>query len=282
MPVENQNLKGNKKRTLYVSDLDGTLLRSDETVSEYTCSVINALSKKGIYFSYATARSAVTAQKVTQGLKADIPIIVYNGAFILENRTQNPIVENYFSEEDARTLLQRLLEHAVYPLVYAYADGRERYAYLDSKINRATRSFVQSRNDARRTPVGNAKELFQGRLFYLTCIGEEEKLSFLYEQLKARFQCIYQQDIYSNEPWLEILPQAATKANAVLQLKEKLGCERVVAFGDGENDCTMFSVADESYAVANAVPSLKRLATGLIGGNNEDSVAKWLAENAAF
>ena len=44
-------------KTLYVSDLDGTLLRSDETTSEYTNSVINNLTDRGMIFSYATARS---------------------------------------------------------------------------------------------------------------------------------------------------------------------------------------------------------------------------------
>ena len=42
-------------KTLYVSDLDGTLLRSDETTSEYTNSVINNLTDRGMIFSYATA-----------------------------------------------------------------------------------------------------------------------------------------------------------------------------------------------------------------------------------
>ena len=49
-------------KTLYVSDLDGTLLRSDETLSTYTCDVINELVEKGMLFSYATARSYHTAQ----------------------------------------------------------------------------------------------------------------------------------------------------------------------------------------------------------------------------
>ena len=50
--------------TLYVSDLDGTLLRSNESTSEYTNHVINSLVDKGMIFSYATARSLITAKKV--------------------------------------------------------------------------------------------------------------------------------------------------------------------------------------------------------------------------
>lgn len=68
------------KKILYVSDLDGTLLRSDARISEYTCEVINQLITQGMLFSYATARSYITASKVTKGLRAQIPIITYNGA----------------------------------------------------------------------------------------------------------------------------------------------------------------------------------------------------------
>ena len=47
-------MKGSK--TLYVSDLDGTLLRRDQTVSPFTAETINTLTARGMLFSYATAR----------------------------------------------------------------------------------------------------------------------------------------------------------------------------------------------------------------------------------
>ena len=72
----------------------------------------------------------------------------------------------------------------------------------------------------------------------------------------------------------------ATKANAALQLKNILGCGRLVVFGDNRNDLSMFSVADECYAAANAVPELKEITTAVIGANDNDGVAKWILENA--
>ena len=62
--------------TLYVSDLDGTLLNSNQTLSPFTIQTINQLVSDGMLFSYATARSYQTAKKVTQGLQAPFPLIV--------------------------------------------------------------------------------------------------------------------------------------------------------------------------------------------------------------
>ena len=78
---------------------------------------------------------------------------------------------------------------------------------------------------------------------------------------------------------LEIMKKDATKAHAALVLKEMLGCDKLVCFGDQANDTPMFEVADESYAVLNASESLKKMATGIIDSNREDGVAKWICKN---
>lgn len=96
---------------------------------------------------------------------------------------------------------------------------------------------------------------------------------------RAVFHCVYHTDIYTNEQWLEIMPKAASKSNAVKQLEEYLGCDKLIVFGDGQNDIDMFEAADESYAVENAHDVLKKKATSVILSNNDDGVAKWLEAN---
>ena len=76
-------------KTLYLSDLDGTLLRADQRTSEYTNRVVNRLVDAGVHFSYATARSIDTAVRVTKGIEVDIPVIVHNGAFIVDSVTRH-------------------------------------------------------------------------------------------------------------------------------------------------------------------------------------------------
>lgn len=263
-------------KTLFVSDLDGTLLHSDERVSPYTCDVINRLTEKGIMFSYATARSYITARKVTAGLNAQIPLIIYNGAFILDNLTGAIMLSNYFGNE-VQGILSELINAGIIPIVYAYIDGVEKFSFVYDKCSRGMKEFLSTRTgDVRANSVTDTEQLRKGEIFYITCIDDEEKLKPFYDKYKDDFHCVFQRDIYSGEQWLEIMPKSTSKANAVLRLKEYLKAERVVVFGDGKNDVDMFEIADECYAVENAVEELKNIATAVIQSNNEDGVAKWL------
>ena len=267
-------------RTLYVSDVDGTLLRSDERTSDYTNSVINNLTGKGMLFSYATARSLITAKKVTKGLNAEIPLIVYNGAFIIDNTTGEILKAHYFGRPSAEEILDTLFERDIFPIVYSYIDGKEKFSYVPELSTPGMKKFTDSRaGDIRENKVDSPDDLRAGDIFYVTCIGDPDSLYPVYEKYKDRYHCVYQIDIYTGEQWLEIMPYEATKANAVRQLKTMFRCDRVVAFGDGKNDIDMFEIADEGYAVSNAHEALKEKADGIILSNNEDGVARWLEEN---
>ncbi len=269
-------------KTLYVSDLDGTLLRSNETTSDYTNNTINKLVDSGMIFSYATARSFQTSHKVTKGLNASIPLIIYNGAMIVDNEDGSILLKNFF-DSDVNDVLDDLLQNGIYPIVYAFVDGKEKFSYISEKCTAGMKQFIESRkNDKRDNPVSDENELCKGEMFYITCIDEKEKLETLYNKYKDTYYCVYQTDIYTKHQWLEIMPKSVSKANAIGQLKEYMGCERVVVFGDGKNDIDMFELADEAYAVENAVEELKEVATAIIESNDNDGVAKWLAEFASI
>lgn len=266
-------------KTLYVSDLDGTLLHSDETTSEYTNKTINELVEKGMIFSYATARSFQTSHKVTKGLNAKIPLIIYNGAMVVDNVDGAFLIKNFF-DADVENVLKDLFENEIYPITYAFIEGVEKFSYIREKCSKGMKEFLDTRkNDRRDHPVNCESELSEGELFYITCIDEKEKLEPLYHKYKEKYHCVFQEDIYTKHQWLEIMPRTASKANAIKHLKEQMECEKLVVFGDGKNDIDMFELADEAYAVANAVDELKTIATGVIDINNEDGVAKWLMEN---
>lgn len=264
-------------RILFVSDLDGTLLTNDKKLSEYTKKTINKLIEKGMLFTFATARSYVTASKVSEGIVPKIPFISFNGTFIVDSFTGEILKANYFEKYEAEEISAELLKEGLHPLFFSHINGVEKFLYDKDFITPEILRFLKDHeNDKREMPTEGLK--ITGNVFHFTCIDKKEKLEPLFEKYKNEFSCVLYKDMYSGDYWFEIQPKLATKGNGILQLKAMLSCDRVICFGDGLNDTEMFLCADESYAVENAHENLKKIASGIIGSNNDDGVAKWLTE----
>ena len=273
------------ERVLYVTDLDGTLLNRSDRINPESIEIINDLVSKGMLFTYATARSLVSASVVTEGLSTDIPVIAYNGAFIFQAATGEILSQERFSEEELNAVKHVLCKYNISPLVYSFVDGAERVSWIMEKENEGIRRYLSKRKgDRRLRPVESEEKLYQGDMFYFTCIGEKEELAPIYDVFSKdnRYHCTIQQELYRPEFWCEIMPACATKAHAIEKLKKIWNCTKVVSFGDAVNDIPMFQVSDEAYAVENAVEELKALATGIIDSNENDGVARWLKGHAVI
>ncbi len=268
-------------KTLYLSDLDGTLLRNDQTVSDNSARIINRLISEGMLFSFATARSLITAKRAAPDLKINLPLITYNGTFMVYPETGERVLSNYLNT-GAYGVIDELISAKIYPMLYYEKDNSERFSYIPEKTSRGMKKFIISRkNDPRELTVSSIPELVSVKgLFYILCIDEKDRLEPFYHRYKYKYRCLFYREQYTGEYWLEIMPISATKANAALRLKEYLGCDRLTVFGDAINDIDMFAIADECYAVANASDELKSIATGIIGSNEEDGVAQWLSQNS--
>lgn len=266
-------------KNLYISDLDGTLLDSDSKVSEYTARTLNSLMDKGMMFSFASARSPYSAQKVIPRL--DIRYgIVYNGAFIYDMKSGERIGFNAFNKADARHIFDSYVSKKVYPAVFSYIDGAEKCSYhrtLSSSLMIAQRE--KDKADPRKRAVDDTERMLDGEVFYFSAMGAKKELFPIYEELKDVFECFFYLDHASNIMWLEVLPKGVSKASAVQTLAKILGCSNIVAFGDGKNDIPLFEAANECYAVENAVDELKEIANDVVFSNDRDGVARWLEEN---
>ena len=272
-------------KTLFVTDLDGTLLTKEERVSEYSRERINRLIGQGMLFTYATARSEESTRRAIDGLNIQIPAVLYNGGLIYNSFTRETLHAVLFSEECKRYVYTVLRDRGIIPFVFGADGERERVFWITGSETFGMERYLSRRSDDRRmSPVRSEEELLNGYVFYFKCIGPREQLEGAWNVLKydERLICIFHQETYQSDFWMEISPRAATKANGVLKLKELLGCERLVCFGDTSNDSDMFDVCEEKFAVMNADDWLKQKATGVIGYCEEDGVAKWLERYSGF
>lgn len=266
-------------KTLYLSDLDGTLLNRQSALTPRTISILNNLIEQGLCFTIATARSRSSALPLIHKLNLTCPAVFHNGTFLMDPRSGEILSAEVFSQNQRRQIRLLLEQFHVYPICYAFLEGKERLSYLSSFQNDGMAYYLRNRRgDPRLRECGAVKELYDGEIYYFTCIGAREELFPVYQeacQIQG-VRCVFQQELYRPEFWLEIMPEHASKAHGLQKLKEMLGCDRAVVFGDGLNDLSMFEAADEAYAVANAATALKAAATAVIGSNQEDGVAEFL------
>ncbi len=284
-PRERKSKLENREKTLYVSDLDGTLLNSRGELSSYTRETLTRLIRRGMQFTYATARSFTSAYAVMKELPVEFPAVVYNGTFVCSSQTGKNLIAQGFTPREQELLFQLFQEHGLSPQTYSLLDGKERVSWQVGRENEAVRHYLESRRgDPRLRPVSDFQQLKDGDVFYFTAMGDFQELEPLYRRREDYpfTTFVFQKEPYAPEYWLEIMPKEATKAQGVQRLKELLGCSRVVAFGDTKNDIPLLQAADEGYAVGNAVPELVKIAHGQIGSNDEDGVARWLEENSGF
>ena len=276
------NRKDGNLKTLFISDLDGTLLTAKGTISKYSIENLNKLiDERALMFTYATARSLNSAAKACWGLRQNLPVILYNGALIMEPENRKVLYNNHFNSGQLQYLKELFFFYDVWPLAYSFNDYVEKVSWVVGKESEGVKRYLdRRRGDARLHPITTREALAGDDIFYFTCIGAKKDLDGLYASVSKSLdiKCIYEQETYQTDYWCEIMPVSTSKGAAAIELKTILDANTMVCFGDSWNDLPMFSVADESYAVKNAVEELKKVATGIIGYSEEDAVCKFLMQ----
>lgn len=279
--IKSETYGSDNSRTLYVTDLDGTLMRNDKSISEYTIKTINTLIEQGMTFTVATARSAMSVQRIVEPLNIPVPLIIRNGTALAEPGTLDIIEKALFTVEEKNKLREILKELPEVGFTSIWNGNEMEKVFYRGEYSVGIEKYIAERKGEKGLRfVDDPDEMFEGDLGYITMIDVKEKLEPIYERVKDTigWEAVLQKDSYDEEYWLEICPENSTKAKAIVKLKERLGLERIVCFGDSVNDIPMFRIADEAYAVGNALPELKGYATRIIGSNEEDGVAKFLEQ----
>lgn len=277
---------GNRK-TLYVSDLDGTLLNSHSEVSEHSKEVLRDLiDNHGVLFTVATARTQATVEPLLAGVGGSVPYIVMNGAAMWDYCTHWYVNVRPMHENTVRRICEVYEHYSIPPFIYrnhngvikAYHNTRlqeSEIAFMDARKNSPYKDFVISENPYAESD-DSALIIFSMNRFDRL---QEAYNSVIAEKIPCHAVCYH--DIFNHDDGiLEMYAPGVTKASAVKLLKKQVGANRVVVFGDNLNDMEMMRAADYSVAVENAVDEVKSVADEVIGRNDADSVAEWIKNDA--
>lgn len=269
-------------KTLYISDLDGTLLNGSAELSEYTKITLNKMIAKGLNFSIATARRLDETLKILAGLTLNTPIVLQNGVLIHDITQQRYTQVNIIVPKAADDVINTLRAFEVTSFVWEYKDGKFS-TYHESREREPLSEFTRKRiskyyESFRHT--GNFSGTSLNHIIYASVVETHERIAPLYDALtdiKGIDMTIYK-DNYSDLWYLEIFSDTASKQNGVMYLREVCGFDRVIGFGDNLNDLPMFAACDVRVAVENAKLEVKAAADYICDTNDNDGVVKWIEE----
>jgi Cof subfamily protein (haloacid dehalogenase superfamily) len=270
-------------KTLYISDLDGTLLNSRAELSERAIDTLNHAYDSGVHFTIATARTAATSVQMLQRVKINTPAILMNGVLIYDFDKKQYIKKELFDKDAITKILDVMNAEGQTGLMYTLEDD-ELNTYYERLDNAALKSFIEERiqkYNKRFTQTDDFRTV-DAQVIYFCFLSDSDSIHRLHDSMNAigGLRIEMYKDIYSDDLWyLEVFSESASKYNAVQYLRNHYGFDKIVGFGDNLNDLPLFAACDECYAVANAKPEIIAKATAVIGSNDEDGVAKWLEEN---
>lgn len=274
-------------KTLYISDLDGTLLGNDSAVSEDSAAMLNEAIAGGASFSVATARTPATVASLLSGIDMPLPLVVMTGATLWNPADGLYTNTRFIPEPEARKIVSIYRETGFSSFVYTLRDNML-HIYHTGPLSWQERMFMAEREHSSfktfHIPAdGNSTlpdSLDNVVLFY--GIRSNDISVRAHNAVKESVECsaLCYHDIYGQETAVaEVFAKESSKALGIKVLARIAGAERTVVFGDNINDLSMMREADLAVAVGNALPEVKDAADIIIGPNTDDSVARFILED---
>jgi hydroxymethylpyrimidine pyrophosphatase-like HAD family hydrolase len=257
------------KPRLVATDLDGTLVRSDGTVSAYTRDVLAEVERRGVPVVFVTGRPLRWTEEVFEYVGDHGLAVVSNGALVWDVARSAPHLERPIEPALGLEMCRQLraaLPGTAYAVETLEGIGLEP-AFLE-------RHPVP--DAARRGPI---EELFTQPALKLLArheeLAPEEFWDLAEEVVLGRLVITWS----SATSLLEISAPGVTKASTLALLCADLGVAAadVIAFGDMPNDLPMLEWAGTSYAMADAHPTVTAAAAHVAPGHDDDGVARVLA-----
>ena len=254
---------------LVATDLDGTLVRSDGSVSAYTREVIAAVEERGVPVVFVTGRPLRWAEEVFEHVGDHGLAVVSNGALVWDVARDDVDLTRAVPVADGIDAC-RLIREAVPGTSFA-VETLAGIALEDAFLERHPVPDGSRR--------GSLEEIFTGPALKVLARHEVLEPQDFWDRAAAAAAGRLEITWSSASSLLEMSAPGVTKASTLAVLCERMGVDRadVLAFGDMPNDLPMLQWAGTAYAMANAHPTVRAVTPHVAPSHDEDGVASVLA-----
>lgn len=252
---------------LVLSDIDGTLLRPDHSLSQANIDAVARLRDAGILFTVASSRPPRAMRQQIEALNIELPTAGFNGANIVA-ADGSVLLAYRIPLAAARTAIELFAEYDV--AVWVFADDQWMLidpdgAYVEHE--RTTLGYEPVQVDTFEPWLDRVDKIVAASTDFELLKQLEARLNPMIagHALAARSQLYY----------LDVTALDANKGRALITLAGQLGVSmaHTAAIGDGGNDVAMFLEAGLSIAMGQAEESVRSQADIVTGSNLEDGVA---------
>jgi Cof subfamily protein (haloacid dehalogenase superfamily) len=267
---------------LVVFDLDGTLLNRDSEISAFTSETLRLLSQNDIAYTVATGRTLHGARRILDGHRFRLPQAYKNGVMIWDPETRRCSSGATLAPDELENVVSACLGERLTPFVFTLDEDHDSTVYHPPLVSTIERRLVDSISLDEHTRIRPLDDLpGDATVTHVNAIGASDAITAVLRSVDEEPHLVAYSGIALEGQqwrWLDVHHTDASKGGAIESMKALLGVERVICFGDSDNDLSMFEAADESYAPNNANERIKSAATAVIGHHDEDGIARFLRE----
>lgn len=250
---------------LVATDLDGTLLHSDGSVTERTRRVLAALEDGGVHVVFVTGRPIRWMDDLWEHVGGHGLAVCSNGGIVYdvhERAVRTARTIPVATGLEVGEILRRDLPGTTFAIERTDGGAREP-------------DFMKERGAPPEIEVGPLEAIMDDRAVKLLALHEEHPPEDFWTATETRVGHLVTTTWSSVGALVEMSAAGVTKASTLALLCDELGvtADEVVAFGDMPNDLAMLEWAGTAYAMANAHPTVRELAPHVAPSHDEDGVA---------
>jgi Cof subfamily protein (haloacid dehalogenase superfamily) len=253
---------------LVVSDVDGTLLKKDKTLTDAAKSAAHRLSDAGIGFTIVSSRPTIGMQFLVEPLGIKLPIGAFNGSSIVDPQ-MNPAEQQLIPKSAVERSLDILTQFGVD--IWLFTNDRWYTRNPDG-------GYVPHEKRAIKADPTIIADFAPHLAGACKIVGASSDAALLARCETAMQQAVGREAtaVRSQTYYLDVTPAGHDKGTFVDAMAKRLGIsmDAIVTIGDMQNDLAMFARSGVSFAMGNATDDVKKRATHVTDTNERDGFAR--------